>query len=96
MIYHPALTYYARDYGLEQFSLEIEGKSPSPAHMKHMIDLSRENHISKVLIQNQFDQKNAEVLARETGSEIIQFDPLEQHWGVQMRYIAEQLNPSGQ
>jgi zinc transport system substrate-binding protein len=94
MIYHPALTYYARDFGLEQYSLEIEGKTPSPAHMKQMIDLSKEHHITKILIQNQFDHKNAEVLARETGSAIIQFDPLALQWGEQMRYIAEKLNPT--
>jgi len=96
MIYHPALTYYARDYSLEQFSLEIEGKTPSPAHLKEMTDLALQHQISKILIQSQFDRKNAEVLARETGSEIIQFDPLDLHWGEQMRYIAEQLNPSNQ
>lgn len=96
MIYHPALSYYSRDYGLEQLSLEIEGKTPSPSHLKEMTDLAREHQISKILIQSQFDRKNAEVLARETGSEIIQFDPLDIHWSQQMRYIAEQLNSSGQ
>jgi zinc transport system substrate-binding protein len=94
MIYHPALTYYARDYALEQLSLEIDGKSPSPLHLKEMTDLARVNHISKILIQSQFDRKNAEILARETGSEIIQFDPLDLQWGDQMYYIAEQLNPT--
>jgi zinc transport system substrate-binding protein len=94
MIYHPALSYFARDYGLEQYSLEIEGKAPSPAHLKEMVDLAHEYRISKILIQNQFDRKNAEVLARETGSEIIQFDPLDLNWSEQMRYIAEQLNPT--
>ena len=96
MIYHPALSYYSRDYGLEQLSLEIEGKTPSPAHLKEMTDLAREHQISKILIQSQFDRKNAEVLARETGADIIQFDPLDIHWGKQMRYIAEQLNSSRQ
>ncbi len=96
MIYHPALTYYARDYGLEQLSLEIEGKTPSPAHLKEMVDLAHEHQISKILVQTQFDRKNAEVLARETGSEIIQFDPLDLHWREQMSYIAQQLNPSRQ
>jgi zinc transport system substrate-binding protein len=94
MIYHPALTYYARDYALEQLSLEIEGKSPSPMHLKEMTDLARVNNISKILIQSQFDRKNAEILARETGAEIIQFDPLDLQWGDQMYYIAEQLNPT--
>ncbi|MEJ2596568.1 MAG: zinc ABC transporter substrate-binding protein, partial [bacterium] len=69
MIYHPALTYYARVYGLEQYSLEIEGKTPSPAHLMEMTDLARTHHINKILIQSQFDRKNAEVLARETGAE---------------------------
>lgn len=96
MIYHPALTYYARDYALEQLSLEIEGKTPSPMHLKEMTDLAIHHQISKILIQNQFDRKNAEVLARETGAEIIQFDPLDLQWGKQMSYIAEQLNPSNQ
>lgn len=96
MIYHPALTYYARDYRLEQLALEIEGKSPSPAHLREMTDLARENHISKILIQSQFDRNNAEILARETGAEIIQFDPLDLNWGKQMSYIAEQLNNSEQ
>jgi len=96
MIYHPALTYYARDYRLEQLALEIEGKSPSPAHLKEMTDLARENHISKILIQSQFDRNNAKILARETGAEIIQFDPLDLNWGKQMSYIAEQLNNSKQ
>jgi zinc transport system substrate-binding protein len=94
MIYHPALSYYARDYGLEQLSLEREGKSPSPSHLKEMTDLAVQNQISKILIQSQFDSDNAIVLARETGSEIIQFDPLSLKWSEQMYYIAEQLNPS--
>ncbi len=94
LIYHPALTYFARDYGLEQYSLEIEGKTPSPAHLKEMTDLAIHHQISKILIQTQFDRKNAEVLARETGAEIIQFDPLDLNWGEQMYYIAEKLNPS--
>lgn len=92
MIYHPALTYYARDNALEQHSLEIEGKSPSPMHLKEMIDLAKAHQISKILIQSQFDRENAEVLARETGAEIIQFDPLALQWSEQMAYIATQLN----
>jgi zinc transport system substrate-binding protein len=94
MIYHPALTYFARDYGLEQFSLEREGKSPSPTHLKKLTDLAVENKINKIFIQSQFDSENAEILARETGSEIVHFDPLDLQWNKQMYYIAEQLNPT--
>lgn len=95
MIYHPALTYYAREFGLEQIPLEIEGKTPSPSHLKEMTDLAIRNQVTRIFIQKQFDRKNAEILAGETGARIIQFDPLDIHWGAQMRYIAEQLNPDG-
>lgn len=93
MIYHPALTYYARDYGLEQVPLENEGKSPAPSHMREITDLANQYKISKILIQSQFDSDNAEILARETGARLIQFDPLAPQWREQMYYIAEHLNP---
>ena len=94
LIYHPALTYFARDYNLHQHSLEMEGKSPSPAHLRQMVDLGRSQNISRIFIQDQFDRKNAEVLAREIGAEIIQFDPLDPGWMEQMLYIADQFNSS--
>ena len=94
MIYHPALTYFARDYNLMQMSLEIEGKTPSPAHLKRMTDLGLENNIKTIFIQSQFDRTNAEILAKETGAGIIQFNPLDEAWKSQMLYIAEQLHSS--
>ncbi len=42
MIYHPNLAYLARDYGLEQISVEYEGKEPTPSRMKELIDLGKE------------------------------------------------------
>ena len=36
LIYHPALTYFAADYGMEQISIEDEGKEPNPAHLKNV------------------------------------------------------------
>jgi zinc transport system substrate-binding protein len=94
MIYHPALSYFARDYDLVQYPLEIGGKTPSPAHMKRMIDLGNERGISTIFIQKQFDRKNAQVLANEIGAKIVQIDPLDPDWPGQMIYIATQLRSS--
>ena len=41
LIYHPALSYFARDYGLKQVSIEEEGKEPSPAQLKTLIETCR-------------------------------------------------------
>jgi zinc transport system substrate-binding protein len=59
-----------------------------------MTDLGINQKIKRILIQDQFDRKNAEVLAREIGAEIIAFDPLDPNWKEQMLYIAAQFTPS--
>lgn len=91
MIYHPALSYFARDYGLEQLSLEIEGKTPSPSHMKKLTDLGREHQVSSILIQKEFDVKNAQVLASELDARIITINPLDEAWPSQILYITTKL-----
>jgi zinc transport system substrate-binding protein len=89
--YHPSLSYFARDYLLEQLPLELGGKEPSPAHLKYMIDTGKERDIRIVFLQMQFDQRNAEVLAKEIDAEIVQINPLEEEWFTQMLYITEKL-----
>lgn len=94
MIYHPALTYFARDYHLNQYSLENEGKTPSPRHMQWMVDLGKEENITAIFVQKQFDQRNASVLAGEIGARVIRIDPLSAEWSAEMIHIAEQLKAS--
>ena len=65
LIYHPALTYFAKDYGMEQISIEDEGKEPNPSHLKAVIDSCRTKGIKIVFIQNQFDVANAKAIAKE-------------------------------
>ena len=38
IIYHPALTYFARDYGLQQVAIEHEGKEVSAKRLASIID----------------------------------------------------------
>jgi len=91
MIYHPSLSYFAQDYKLNQLSMELEGKTPSPSHMKKLTDLGREHQISTIFVQMEFDKKNAEILSKETGAEIIGINPLDYDWPGQMIRIAKKL-----
>ena len=36
-----ALRRFARSYGLEQIAVEVEGKSPKPAHLQELIEMGR-------------------------------------------------------
>lgn len=89
LIYHPALTYFARDYGMEQISIENEGKEPNPSHIKAIIDTCRAKGINIVFIQNQFDVMNAKSIAKEIGGEIIPIDPLTPDWKEEMWSLLE-------
>jgi zinc transport system substrate-binding protein len=80
LIFHPALAYLARDYGLEQIPIEFEGKSPPPAYLKSVVDISREKGIKAVLIQKEFSTDNARSIAKEINGEIVQIDPLAENW----------------
>jgi zinc transport system substrate-binding protein len=91
IIFHPALGYFARDDGLEQLSIEFEGKVPSPKHLQTVIETAKSNNIKCILIQKEFDTENAEIIAKETGSKIVQIDPLDYNWPEQMIAIARKL-----
>jgi zinc transport system substrate-binding protein len=92
IIFHPALGYFARDYGLEQLSIEFEGKVPSPRHLQSVIESAKTEKIKCILIQKEFDKENAEIIARETGSIIIVIDPLDYNWPEQMVSIANKIS----
>lgn len=76
MIYHPAFTYYANDYGIEQISVEQDGKEPSPRQLTALVEKAREHNISKILIQPQYSQDKLMALAIECSAEVVEVDPL--------------------
>lgn len=94
IIYHPALTYYARDYGLNQYPLEIEGKNPSAFVIRQLIEISKKENIKTIVVQKQFDQTKAQIIADETGGKIISIDPLDYEWSNQILEITDKLSTS--
>lgn len=92
MIFHPALTYLARDYGLNQVSVEVDGKEPSPAQMKSFIDTGKSKGIHVIFVQREFDKRNAKTIANEIGAEVIEIDPLNGNWPETVLSIGEALS----
>ena len=76
LIYHPALTYYARAYGIEQLSIEHEGKEPSARRLARLIERGRREGIRTVLYQSQFPASSVEVIARDIEGRSAAVDPL--------------------
>lgn len=80
MIYHPNLGYLARDYGFEEIPVEFEGKEPSPARMKYLIDRAKSDGLKVIMVQKEYDTRNARAIASETGARVAVIDPLSEDW----------------
>lgn len=91
VIFHPALTYLANDYGMEQIPMELDGKSPSPVHLKNLVDRVKAENIPVIFIQKEFDKENAQQLSLDTGAKVVEIDPLEANWFNQMETILLKL-----
>lgn len=76
IVYHPALTYYARDYGLTQIAVENDGKEPSARQLSRLIRDAREEGIDKIFYQKQFPASAVETIARDIHARCIEIDPL--------------------
>jgi zinc transport system substrate-binding protein len=91
MVFHPSWGYFARSYGLVQVPIEIEGKSPKPAHLTELIENAREKNIKIVFVQPQFSSKIAELIAREIGGEVAFVDALAENWSENLREVANKF-----
>jgi ABC-type Zn uptake system ZnuABC Zn-binding protein ZnuA len=91
MIYHPALSYFARDYGLHQISIEEGGKEPSPAQLQQLINRCHREQVHVIFVQPEFDRRNAEAIARQTGTRIVPVTPLSYDWQQEMLHTAQAL-----
>ncbi len=77
MIFHPGLTYYARDYGLHQIALENDGKEPSAKQLAGIIATARAEGITKILYQNEFPLRTVAAAAVEIGAEPVEIGILD-------------------
>ncbi len=91
LIYHPTLSYFARDYGLQQICIEESGKEPSPARMKTLIDRCKQEQVKVVFIQREFDTRNTELIAAELDAQSVMIDPLNYNWAEELITIAKTL-----
>ena len=88
VIYHPILTYFARDYQLEQLAIEEEGREPSAAQLKSLIQRARKEKIKFCLIQAEFANRNTTTFIKESQTKPMDINPLQGDWNWAMQEAA--------
>lgn len=85
LVSHPAYAYFCRDYELQQYAIEVEGKDPTPQQMTRLLNLARQLNARAIFIQLQYNNKAAKLVADALGAHLIVLDPYSE------RYIATML-----
>ncbi|MBK7213544.1 MAG: zinc ABC transporter substrate-binding protein [Bacteroidales bacterium] len=91
MLFHPSLAYFAREFDLEQLSIEEEGKEPSAGRIRELIDIAKLKGVKSILISKEFDVRHAETIAAEIGGKIVVFDPMSADWPGNLVYLANAI-----
>ena len=88
VIYHPILTYFARDYQLEQLAIEEEGREPSASQLKSLIERARKEKIKFCLIQAEFANRNTTTFINESHTKPMDINPLQGEWNWAMQEVS--------
>jgi len=76
IVYHPALGYFADDYGLTMLSLEEEGKDATAKDFEQKISEAKKQGIKVIFYQAEIDSKQSKAFAEELNGSAEQISPL--------------------
>ena len=92
MVFHPAWTYFAKDYGLEQVSIEEGGKEPGPRALQRISEKGKKLEIKVIFVQKQFGFSIAKKIANMIGATVREMDPLKEDYMNNMRETAQAIS----
>ena len=95
VIYHPTLTYFAKENGLQQYAIEEEGREPSITQLKELIQRAKSEDINLIFVQKEFSNRNIQVFIDATHSKAVEINPLSYDWEGQMLLITKEIAQSG-
>lgn len=91
-IWHPSLSYFARDYGLEQIIVGQEGKEMSARQLRDVIDTASGHNVKVFFFQREYDTRQAESINSALGARLVTIDPMAYDWEQQLIMISDELS----
>ncbi len=89
IVFHPAWGYFARDYDLEQVSIEVGGQEPSAAELGEIVKEAQEEKIKVIFAQPEFSTKSAETIAQEIDGKVLLITPLAPDWSNNLLQVSQ-------
>ena len=89
IVFHPSWGYFARDYDLEQVSIEVGGQEPSAAELGEIVKEAKEENIKVIFAQPEFSTQSAETIAQEIGGKVLLITPLAPDWSDNLLKVSQ-------
>ena len=80
LVFHPAWSYFAKDYGVKQLAIENEHKSPSPRQLQLILNQAQAEKINTIFVQPAYDVKIAQAAAETLHAQLATAEPMEADW----------------
>lgn len=91
LIYHPALAYFANEYGFRQLTIEQDGKEPSSEHLATIISEAKAAEVHIIFLQREFKGRSVKSFSEATGARVVIINPLAYRWDNEVIATAKAL-----
>lgn len=88
MVLHPAFGYFAKDYNITEIGAMINDEEPSPQRIAMMINTARQNNITTVYNEPQYDPRFMQSIASQIGGNVVTVNDLGENYLQNMENIA--------
>ncbi|CAK7071005.1 MAG: hypothetical protein DELT_01881 [Desulfovibrio sp.] len=91
LTFHQSWAYYARNYGLREAAVELEGREIGPKSMALLIDFAKKNAITVIVSDPTTNKSALAAVAKSLNAKTLAATPLEEDWPASMRGFSEKL-----
>lgn len=94
LVWHPSLSYFARDYGLTQMSIGHDNKEMSVSSFKQNVSKAKEHSAKIFFVQPDFDAGKSKSVAAEAGAVTYEINTMTYDLPAELLRIAEIISNS--
>lgn len=92
MVWHPSLSYFARDYNLKQYAVSGESKDSSIGEMRNIIDDARANNVKLFISNPSLDNRQAEMIVSSLDADRVVFNGVAYDWEGELKKVVDGLS----
>jgi zinc transport system substrate-binding protein len=93
-VFHPSWGYFAREFGLRQVAVEVEGKEPTARRLAELVERARADGVRAVFAPANVSASGARAFAREAGASLVTIDDLAVDYVENLVRVAEAIAAS--